>query len=1019
MADYNLGTARGKIEIDSSGATKGAAEATAAIDKTRAAGDKAAAGVGKAGTVLLGAGVAIAAGFAVAVKSAADFEQRMSAVKAVSGASQKEMDQLSAKALQLGKDTSFSATEAASAIEELVKAGISVPDVMNGAADATVALAAAGEVSLPEAATLAANAMNSFGLSAAEMPKVADLIAGAANASAIDVGEFGQALQQVGAVAHLAGVSFADTSTAIALLGNAGIKGSDAGTSLKTMFQRLIPQTDKQKAAMEKLGLITKDGANQFFDAQGKVKSLSDVSQILQTSLKGMTKEQKLATLQTLFGADAIRGAAVLADAGSAGFDKMAASMGKVKAADVAKTRMDNLKGSLEQLKGSLETAGIVIGQVLLPAIRGFVDAVTGLLNKFLSLTPEQQKFILQLIAGAAAFALYAGAALKISAAIAKMRAATAAAGGAATLLKAAFSAGWIGLVIIAIGLLVAGIILLWKNSETFRTIVLAVWHAIQAVVLAVVTWITGTAIPALTTAWNAIVTGLQVAWAFIQTAWAGIQATIATVVAVIKPIIASIWNGIQAGVAIAQTAFAAVSTFVGEQAAKIKAFLADAWLMLGPPLTAAFNTAKAIFTAAFGFISAAVTTFIAFVTAAWNIFGPAITAIINVAWTNIKGIFSVAFAVISAMFSVWFAVVKAIVSVGIAVIVAVMQGAWTIIKAAASAAWTLIKGIIGGALDIILGIVKLAIALLTGNWGKAWEAIKQIFKGALTIITSVVQAAMTLVGGIIKAAIGVIKAVVTSGWNAIKSVSTSVWNAIKSVASAVWNAIKANISAAINAVKAVISSNLNAIKAVFGSTWNAVKSGVTSAWNGIKSAISTGISAGMSLIRGFKDKIVGFFSGAGSWLVSAGKNIIAGLASGVRAAGQKVVDAALAVVRKVKDLLPGSPVREGPLRSLNKGHAGKEIVRMLADGVNKEAPALRNLMLGITADMASPIAAGPGPLNLASFKPTAAGPVHNIENLNVSIPAADLAEMRGVQDFFNRVQQEARRINPRLKMGA
>jgi TP901 family phage tail tape measure protein len=352
---YNLGTAEGVITTSYNG--KGADAAKKDIDGLQKSTMSTGEAVGKVGNT---------AGIAGAAIAAANFEQRMSAVQAVSGASGDEMDQLTKKALQLGKDTSFSAGEAALAIEELVKAGVSVPDVMNGAADATVALAAAGEIDLPEAAAIASNAMNQFNLSAQEMPKIADLIAGAANSSAIDVKDFGYSLSQVGAVANLAGASFDDTAAAIALMGNAGIKGSDAGTSLKTMLTNLQPQTTKAANLMKDLGLMTEDGANQFYDAQGNLKSFSDIAGLLQNSLKGLTAQQKQQALTTLFGSDAVRGAAVFANQGAAGFDKMATSMTKIKAADVAKTRLDNFKGSLEAMKGSLETTGIIIGQIFL-----------------------------------------------------------------------------------------------------------------------------------------------------------------------------------------------------------------------------------------------------------------------------------------------------------------------------------------------------------------------------------------------------------------------------------------------------------------------------------------------------------------------------------------------------------------------------------------------------------------------------------------------------------------------------
>lgn len=272
MSDYNLGTARGLIVLDYKG--NGASEkASEDIDKISKSGDGAKESMSKVSTAAIAGGAAIVGGLGLAVKTAADFEKGLSGIKAVSGATTEQMDGIRKMALRLGADTSFSASEASTAMEELVKAGVPIESVMNGAADAAVALAEAGGVDLPQAATIAANAMNQFGLSAEQLPGIVDQIAGAANVSAIDVSDLGMSMSQVGAVANLAGLSFEDTALAITAMGNAGIKGSDAGTSLKSMLMNLQPTTEKQVGLMQELGIVTEDGANQFFDAEGKIRS--------------------------------------------------------------------------------------------------------------------------------------------------------------------------------------------------------------------------------------------------------------------------------------------------------------------------------------------------------------------------------------------------------------------------------------------------------------------------------------------------------------------------------------------------------------------------------------------------------------------------------------------------------------------------------------------------------------------------------------------------------------------------
>lgn len=746
---YDLGSAEGVISTTYNG--KGADEANKDFDNLRKKSTGASDAVGKVGNVAGVAGLAVAAGIGLAVNAAANFEERMSAVKAVSGASSDEMDQLSKKALQLGKDTSFSATDAASAIEELVKAGISVPDVMNGAADATVALAAAGEVSLPQAATLAANAMNQFNLSAQDMPKVADLIAGAANASAIDVGEFGQSLQQVGAVANLAGASFDDTATAIALMGNAGIKGSDAGTSLKTMLQNLQPGTKKQTALFKELGLITADGSNQFYDAQGNLKSFADVAGILQGSLKGMTAAQKSAALETLFGTDAIRAAAIFSNQGAAGFDKMAGAMNKVKAADVAKTRLDNFKGSLEQLKGSLETTGIIIGQIFLPALRSVVDFIGKVANAFLSLPAGVQKAIVIFITVIGAILLFVAATVKIVFAVWKIIAVL-------KILRVVMATTWIAAlgpiaaVIAIIALVVAAIILLWKHSEAFRSIVLGVWNAIKIAIGAVVTFITGVVVPALVAAWNAITTGLSAVGSFFSMIWNAIKATVLAAVSFIATVITTYVN----------TWRAIITAAVGG----ILTLWRNFWNLFGGIIKAAVKLVVAIIQLTVKTLMFVVNTFNKAISTAWsatwNFIKNVITTVLNAIRSFVTTVFN---AIRTTVVNVWNAIrnatagpwntVKNVVSSAINAILTVVRrigsnisgtisSAWNAVRSATSSVWGALSGVVGGALSNVYGKVSGVVSRIKGIFSGAgswlYDAGRNIIRGLLNGIESLIN---------------------------------------------------------------------------------------------------------------------------------------------------------------------------------------------------------------------------------------------------------------------------------------
>lgn len=294
------------------------------------------------------------------IKTPMDFDAQLSAIKALipkegtNGQTRDEiMSQIRARAMQLGQDTVFGNTEVARGMTELVKAGVQLKDVLGDASEAALNLATAGSLDLAEAAETMSTAMNAFKVN--DATHAANILAGAANASATDVHELRYALAMCSSVASGAGVSFEDANTTLAVFAQNGLKGSDAGTSLKTMLSNLIPRTDTQVAAFSKLNLLTEKGTSAFFDQQGKVKSLAEIAGLLQDRLKGLTKEEQMSTLYDMFGSDAIRGGMILMREGAEGVTKMFEEMNKVTAKDVAITMLDNLKGDIEELSGAWE----------------------------------------------------------------------------------------------------------------------------------------------------------------------------------------------------------------------------------------------------------------------------------------------------------------------------------------------------------------------------------------------------------------------------------------------------------------------------------------------------------------------------------------------------------------------------------------------------------------------------------------------------------------------------------------
>lgn len=318
-----------------------------------------------------------------AITKSADFEARMSSIKAVTGSSTDVMKQFHDAAIKAGADTAFSATEAADAIEELAKAGVSTKDILDGGLTGALNLATAGELDLKEAAEIASTALNAFKKDNLSVVDAANQLAGAANASATDVHELKYGLSAVAPVASGLGLSFRDTTNALAVFAQNGLKGSDAGTSLKTMLMNLQPQTKGQYNAMRQLGIITEDGANKFFTAEGKVKSFAEISQVLKDSLSGLTEQQQQQALKILFGTDAVRAATIAMNEGADGANKMQAEISKVTAAQVAAEKLNNLKGAVEGLSGSFETLQIKLGESVLPLFTTIVKYVDKLVDKF------------------------------------------------------------------------------------------------------------------------------------------------------------------------------------------------------------------------------------------------------------------------------------------------------------------------------------------------------------------------------------------------------------------------------------------------------------------------------------------------------------------------------------------------------------------------------------------------------------------------------------------------------------
>lgn len=345
----------------------------------------------------LGLSAPIAAFGAVTLKTAGDFEASMNRVGAATGTTGAELKALENLAIDLGSSTSKSASESADMLEMLAKNGLSAQQILEGAAEAAITLSEATGGDLSRSADVATNVMAQFGLKAKDLARVVDQITGVTLASQHDFEDYSLAIGQAGGVAGGLGVSLTDFNAVLAATSDTFNSGSDAGTSFKTFLTRLVPQSDGAADAMKKLGL-------EFFDSNGKMKSMADIAQELQDGLKGLSDEAKNNYLTTIFGQDALRTALAMGAQGRAGIIATTEEISKQGIAqEQADARMKGLNGSLEELAGAFEKLQIVIANSgLLDLVTTIVQKVTEWVRALSEVNPEILKWG-TIIAGVAA----------------------------------------------------------------------------------------------------------------------------------------------------------------------------------------------------------------------------------------------------------------------------------------------------------------------------------------------------------------------------------------------------------------------------------------------------------------------------------------------------------------------------------------------------------------------------------------------------------------------------------------
>lgn len=508
----NMGTAIAYLELDTSKFSKGF---VSAYNDLKVFGDKSATAEQKlnglssafkttGGLLSKNVTLPIVGVGAAAVKTATDFEAGMSEVKAISGATGSEFDALRDKAIEMGAKTKFSASDSADAFKYMAMAGWDASQMMDGIAGIMDLAAASGE-DLATTSDIVTDALTAFGLQASDSAHFADVLAQASSKSNTNVGLMGETFKYVAPVAGALGYSIEDTAVAIGLMAKSGIKGSQAGTALRSTITRLAKPVGEAKDAVEELGIS-------ITNADGTMKPLSQTMVELREKFAGLTEEQKAQYAAMLAGQEGMSGLLAIVNASDEDFQKLTDEINNANGAaeDMASVMMDNTAGAVEQLKGALESAGILIGEKLTPYIRKLAEWITGLVEKFNSLSEEEQDQIVKfgLILAAIgpvllilakvisvvstvveAFKLFGTTMTTVKTSIDLVKAGytgLATQMGGIPKLVAGISTGFGGMlapiaaVIAIVAVLVGAFVTLWKTNEEFRDNMVGIWNSIK-----------------------------------------------------------------------------------------------------------------------------------------------------------------------------------------------------------------------------------------------------------------------------------------------------------------------------------------------------------------------------------------------------------------------------------------------------------------------------------------------------------------------------------------------------------
>lgn len=717
------------------------------------------------------------------LNTSGNFEQGMNKVRALTGAAGDDLDTMREQAKQLGSTTKFSATEAADAMGFLAMAGFESNQIVS-AMPSVLELAAAANLDLASSADITSNILSGYGLEVEQLGAANDALVATLTNTNVDLSMLGEAFKFVGPVAKGAGVDFNEAAAAIGLLGNAGIQGGMAGTSLRGAISRLIKPTGEAADTLEALGI-------EALDSSGNLKPLDNIIQQLEES--GATT----ADMMTIFGQRAGPAMMALVEQGSDALRDLTGTLEESggTAGDIAAIQMEGFKGGMVELKSAAEGLMIAFGESgMLEAFTGFANKITEVLRNLTQTNPEILRMITIVAGLAAAFGPLLIFVAKILKSLSILLKTVAAVGKVIALV-----ANPIGLVVVALGLLVAGVVLAYRRFETFRNIVHGVFDVVKGIVSGfvsffqaafraitpIVTGVFGVIRTLVMTVFGVLRAYFEVWFAVIGAFWQALQPVVTTVFEVIKAVAIPIIDALKVAFDTVAEAIGAVISWVAD--------LVGGWAGFFEGIEEGIEAVGEFFIDVFGGIRDFAVQVVEIVTG----FVEGFVQFFISGFENIKNVAETVWNVIRTVIETVIAIATAILNAYRTVVLTI----WNVIRTAAETAFNIIRSVWQAVMSAVQAAVNGAKAVITG----VWTAIR----AAAELAFGVVSSAWDTMTGAISTAIETAKDLILGVFTTIKDTAERIFSGIGSFVSSVFDgavgAVKSGLNVAIGLLNGLI----------------------------------------------------------------------------------------------------------------------------------------------------------------------------------------------------------------------